>query len=53
MIFFNLLTVFTDVDLLLLDQTSYFSRCLCSGFFLPEIKRGAVSAPWDLMIFRQ
>ncbi len=30
---FNLLPVFTDVDLLLLDQTSYFSRCLCSGFF--------------------
>jgi hypothetical protein len=45
MSFFNLLPVFTDVDLSLLDPTSYFSRCVCSGFFLPEIKRGAISAP--------
>ncbi|WP_300630469.1 hypothetical protein [Pseudomonas sp.] len=30
---FNLLTVFTDVDLSLLDPTSYFGRCLCSGLF--------------------
>jgi hypothetical protein len=44
---FNLLPVFTDVDLLLLDQTSYFSRCLCSGFFLPEIKRGAMAPRVD------
>jgi hypothetical protein len=52
MLFFNLLPVFTDVDLSLLDLTSYFSRCLCSGFFLPEIKRGAISAPWDSVFFR-
>jgi hypothetical protein len=25
--------VFTDVDLLLLDQTSYLGRCVCSGLF--------------------
>ncbi|MCM2380721.1 hypothetical protein NDJ87_27950 [Pseudomonas marginalis] len=42
---FNLLPALTDVDLSLLDPTSYFSRCLCSGFFLPKIKRGAISAP--------
>jgi hypothetical protein len=53
MSFFNLLPVFTDVDLLLLDQTSYFGRCLCSGLFYARNKRGAISAPWDSSMFRQ
>jgi len=29
--------VFTDVDLLLLDQTSYFGRCVCSGLFYGRV----------------
>ncbi|AIS14898.1 hypothetical protein JM49_25465 [Pseudomonas chlororaphis subsp. aurantiaca] len=29
--------VFTDVDLLLLDLTSSFGRCLAAAFFMPAV----------------
>ena len=42
---FSLLPVFTDVDLSLLDPTSYFGRCLCSGLFYAWNKTGRPKRP--------
>jgi hypothetical protein len=42
---FSLLPVFTDVDLSLLDPTSTSAAAYAAAFFMPGIKRGAISAP--------
>ncbi|WP_130925951.1 hypothetical protein [Pseudomonas cedrina] len=51
--FFNSLTVFTDVDLSLLDPTSYFGRCLCSGLFYARNKTGRQQRPVGFKLFQQ
>ncbi|MGK9417319.1 hypothetical protein ACSSUR_14400 [Pseudomonas cedrina] len=53
MIFFNSLPLFTDVDLSLLDPTSYFGRCLCSGLFYAKNKTGRHQRPVGFKLFQQ